>query len=186
MKILIVAHPDDEAIWFHPQEFDEIHMAFLGRHDRKGYAQKRLQALDDHPLKTKIYPWGLWEPGFWKDEKRQSQYESSKKKVWSQLSPFIHCCRPLEIYTHNAWGEYGHADHVLLNESLRQVAQRNSNVSLYSPAVKDEMRSQRSVSSDPDLVKAIQKAYVKHGVWTWKDDFTPPPYFYFEKQGEVL
>lgn len=32
MKALIAAHPDDEIIWFSPQDFDLIVIAFLARH----------------------------------------------------------------------------------------------------------------------------------------------------------
>ncbi|WP_028389032.1 hypothetical protein [Legionella fairfieldensis] len=34
MKVLTVAHPDDEIIWFSPQDFDLIVIAFLVRHDK--------------------------------------------------------------------------------------------------------------------------------------------------------
>ncbi|GAG99008.1 unnamed protein product, partial [marine sediment metagenome] len=36
MKILIVAHLDDELLWFNPQSFDKIIVAFLGRADKPG------------------------------------------------------------------------------------------------------------------------------------------------------
>ena len=54
MKVLIVAHPDDEIIWFSPRNFDLIVIAFTGRHDRLLAQQCRELAIAEHPLNERI------------------------------------------------------------------------------------------------------------------------------------
>lgn len=54
MNVLIVAHPDDEIIWFSPVSFDLIVIAFLARHDKPYTKYYRELAIAEHPLYRRI------------------------------------------------------------------------------------------------------------------------------------
>jgi len=76
MKALIVAHPDDEIIWFSPQSFDLIIIAFLARHDRPYARYCRELAIAEHPLKDRITLLNIEESGFWKDNSRVHELQA--------------------------------------------------------------------------------------------------------------
>lgn len=94
MKVLIVAHPDDEIIWFSPH---------------KPYAKLTIEA---HPLRDRIILLGIEESGFWKDDKRQLEFQKSEQALYEALENLKKQFVINEIYTHNAQGEYGHDDHI--------------------------------------------------------------------------
>ncbi len=75
MNVLVVAHPDDEILWFTPQSFDLIVIAFLARHDKPYAKHCREMALAEHPFKEKIISLHIDESGFWKDKSRVKQYQ---------------------------------------------------------------------------------------------------------------
>lgn len=54
MKYLIVAHPDDEIIWFHPENYDKIVIVFLKREDQPDITRGRQEVKKHHPLKDRI------------------------------------------------------------------------------------------------------------------------------------
>lgn len=58
-EALIVAHPDDEIIWFSPQDFDLIVITFLARHDKPYAEYCRKLTIEAHPLKDRIILLGL-------------------------------------------------------------------------------------------------------------------------------
>lgn len=121
MKALIVAHPDDEIIWFSPQNFDLIVIAFTGRHDRPLAQQCRELAIAEHPLKNRIVLLNIEESGFWKDNSRINQLRASRKILSSSLRKLKKLYSFKEIFTHNSTGEYGHDDHILVNELVTSI-----------------------------------------------------------------
>jgi len=66
---LLVAHPDDEILWFAPEKYDKIIIVFGDFGDERGseWGERRRKAIAEHPLKDKIihlnypeshYTWG--------------------------------------------------------------------------------------------------------------------------------
>jgi hypothetical protein len=45
MKVLVVAHPDDECIWFAPEQYDRIVIVHTGRLDDPGQSERRARAV---------------------------------------------------------------------------------------------------------------------------------------------
>ena len=81
------------------------------------------------------------------------------------------------IYTHNAWGEYGHLDHVLVNQIACSFAKRTGRQVFSSGIVEDagwfdvvdlyQDRPGVDCQNDLDLYYRCQGVYIKHGCWTW-------------------
>ncbi len=143
-KVLIVAHPDDEILWFNPLEYDKIIIVFTGRHDRPDFEEKRKKAINQHPLRVEC--WGLMESNFWRDPSKYQEYEENYKEICEKLKTLKADC----IDTHNAYGEYGHADHILVHNAVMDTVDCLVN------------------GKDPKTYRKIKQLYVDEDVWTWK------------------
>lgn len=179
MKALVVAHPDDEIIWFAPQIFDIIVIAFLARHDKPYASYCRKQAIAAHPLKEKIILLRIEESGFWKDKNRVSQFILSKKILFDSLLHLKEKFSFAEIFTHNSQGEYGHDDHILVNEAVTAIF---SKAKIFCPIESnnsDNLASAISVKNDLDFYFKVKEVYVKNRAWTWKNDYIPPVNLYY-------
>lgn len=146
-KILLLAHFDDEILFFNPVEYDKIIFVFTERSDKQGFGTKRLQSLSEHPLRDKISTINLTETNYWRDQSKLNEYIDNyfDLKEWLEEQDFTDC----EITTHNAQGEYGHADHKLVYTCIMDT-------------VKCKVNGQ-----DPVLYRDIKNIYKRNGVWTF-------------------
>ena len=147
MKVLIVAHPDDEILWFNPEEFDRIVIVFLGRLDKKEQGEGRRRALEAHPLKDKIECLGLTESGHWRDKSVAAMERHQHNRVL--LERWLHTVDADEVTTHDAKGEYQHLDHVLVHNACMEILKCKVN------------------GKDPVLYRKIRQVYVDNNCWTW-------------------
>jgi LmbE family N-acetylglucosaminyl deacetylase len=138
MKILVVAHPDDEILWFNPEELDKIYIVFLGRDGRAA-------ALNEHPLKHKIECFNFPESNYWRDKTKKVEYD----KNYSDLIAKLKEIDATEVRTHNAYGEYGHLDHILCFNACMEVFNCPVN------------------GKNPKLYREIKNIYQKKQCWTW-------------------
>jgi LmbE family N-acetylglucosaminyl deacetylase len=140
-KTLIVAHPDDECLWFNLEEFNKIIIVF-----RRGYREEeRQRALDNHPLKDKIECWDFVESNYWRDKTKLAQYEDNYRHLCERLKTLD----VEEVWTHNAYGEYGHTDHILVHNACMATLKCKVN------------------GKDPILYNKIKECYEREGAWTW-------------------
>ena len=85
------------------------------------------------------------------------------------------------VFTHNMWGEYGHLDHILLNQILTSLgkiiittdicisSERDLSRTEWFSVKKLNLLSKIGLSEfDPVLYEQCKYIYVKHGCWTWK------------------
>jgi len=174
MRVLIVAHPDDEIIWFPSDYFDLVVIAFLARHDKPSAAQCRRLALQEHPLKERLHLLGLDESGYWKDKTRQQQFNDAKNNLYSSLLELKNQYTFTQIFTHNSVGEYGHDDHILVHELVKKVFFENK---IYCPAIPDNTHKNDdyiSINNDIAFYAKVKDIYIKNKAWTWKMDYVPP------------
>jgi len=149
-KILLVAHPDDECLWFAPEKYDYIIIVFgdFGDHRGKTAGDKRRAALKEHPLRHKIthlnYPEShhTWDRG---NPVRKEKFMETYKKLVSYLQTID----ADSITTHAATGEYDNLDHILC----------------FNAAMEAEVAPVNG--ADPKLYKEIRDVYKRHNVWTW-------------------
>jgi LmbE family N-acetylglucosaminyl deacetylase len=185
MNVLIVAHPDDEIIWFSPMSFDLIVIAFLGRHDKPYAKYFRELSIAEHPLSEKIILLGLDEPGFWKDNRRIEQYKVSREQFYNSLNNIKQQYSITKIFTHNSQGEYGHDDHILVNEVVISLFK---GIEIFCPVKlnpKDEDNI-ISVSNNLDFYEQVKAIYCKNKAWTWHNDYLPPSELYYSLYVERL
>ncbi len=79
-----------------------------------------------------------------------------------------------KIFTHNSEGEYGHDDHILVNEAVTALFPE---VEIYYPIkVNSYERQGKTVTilNNLELYKQIKAIYVKNKAWTWNSDYLPP------------
>jgi len=150
MVLLVVAHPDDEVLWFDPTKADKILIVFSGRKDRPWFDEARRNALKDHPLKGKIELLGLTESNFWRDETQTADYKTNARELEEHLSTLT----PTLVYTHAKNGEYEHSDHILVHKAVKKV---------FDCGIK------YSGDFNEELHDKVKKIYKSHNVWTWTD-----------------
>jgi LmbE family N-acetylglucosaminyl deacetylase len=143
MKILVVAHPDDEVLWFNPALYDKIIIVFSGRTDKPDFKAKREQAISEHPLNVEC--WGLTESGYWRDKGKLFEYNQNYIDICERLKTL----EADSIDTHSANGEYGHSDHILVYSAIMDTVNCPVN------------------GQDPVLYRQIKDIYKRNGCWTW-------------------
>ena len=86
------------------------------------------------------------ESNFWRDPSKYQEYEENYKEICQRLKTLKADC----IDTHNAYGEYGHADHILVHNAVMDTVDCVVN------------------GKDPKIYRKIKQLYVDEDVWTWK------------------
>ncbi len=188
MKLLVVAHPDDEIIWFNPEYFDQILIAFNARHDRADFAGARSKVISEHPLRDKILFANIPESGFWENKSRYSYHMDSFNRLNQLFSQELAEQSISEVFTHNCYGEYGHADHRLIYDIVKNHFFYHRNIPVWTPLLDiKEIKSCyhtttfRTLNSNKKLFHEIKKVYDKYDVWTYFENYEPPEIFeYFQ------
>ena len=171
-KYLIVAHPDDEVIWFNPGDFDKIFIVFGNRTDSLEKSEARKKVIDSHPYKHKIECFDLVESNYHKDKTKIKEYKDNYDDFIYKLKN--HLTSGIELWTHNLWGEYGHEDHILVHQGVVELATKyNLPVYCYNGIDKLDIRDTKVVKTNLEDFKKIKQLYLKHGAWTWDNDFIP-------------
>jgi len=142
-SILVVAHPDDEVLWFSSimEQVQETIICFLEVDSRPEWSEGRRKSLASYPLPN-VVSLGLKEseafnganwllpvysdyglevtrtehtfPGF-----SELRYRKNYEALVEMLSPRLKNC--LNVFTHNPWGEYGHEEHVQIYRAVCQL-----------------------------------------------------------------
>lgn len=176
MKILIVAHPDDEIIWFNPESFDSIIILFGTRHDKPTIHSARIQSIIEHPLKNKIVFYNLMEPGYWKDKTRRSYYCQTYNEVYNIIARIVNKNISI-IFTHNSIGEYGHSDHILVHYAVKNFVQQEAlTIPIWCPIKNMTFVNNyllQEVRFNLNLYNNIKNIYQKNGAWTWNPYYKP-------------
>jgi LmbE family N-acetylglucosaminyl deacetylase len=198
--VLVVAHPDDEALWFSSILGRVRKIIVCYRDDTKNpaMAAARKLSLADHPLAERIVDLGL-EEGRSIDRADWSAPEETadglalrdppSAAAYAEQAAALRRALPAElagataVFTHNPWGEYGHEDHVQVCRIVTHVAIDLGLTVWYStyasfkslPLLRRYLGrgDQQYVlqPSDPALGEKIAAAYRRHGAWTWFDDY---------------
>lgn len=195
-SIIVVAHPDDEALWLSSVlgEANAVVFCFGDPYQRPKLAASRRAAVDALPLNGLI---DLQIPesgaGFavdWPDPAltafgvaineaaARQRYAANYPKLIAALRPIL--ANFQDVYTHNPWGEYGHAEHLQVYRAVAALqaelgfALRFSNyVSARSwqlaQRLADRINWSERVEQPPDekLARQLMRIYANSGAWTW-------------------
>ena len=197
MSTLVVAHPDDEVLWFSSvaARAAKVVMCFFGG---SGLAHQRRLAIRDHPLGS-IVPLGLQQSGAyvrsdWKrpvetdvglnivhDDRVRRCYEENFHALIKLLGPELRDSK--EVFTHNPWGEYGHEEHVQVYRAIRTLQDLfgfdlwvNNYCSIRSLSLLQEYlcgqyARYETNSIDSLFAERAKNVYLRHGAWTWPEDY---------------
>lgn len=200
-SVLVVAHPDDEILWFGSVVADVSHIivCFLDDPDSPDLGSARKRSLPDLPYRDRTTFLGLPETGTFNEkswlqpettsyglkitgiEGGNEVYEARARELGDALEPLIRDAD--NVFTHNPWGEYGHAEHVMVHRIVMSITERSgaavwhSNyVSRWSqPLMENYLANSHAEYHQNDVDTAtmleMSKVYRRHGAWTWASNY---------------
>ena len=199
-SILVVAHPDDEILWFSSilEKVDATVVCYsqsnLFPHLKSGreksfseFPLKHVSCLnlveasvysDKNWIKPRIDNCGLFIPD---SNPGKKQYVHNCLNIKAELKRTLGGYT--NVFTHNPWGEYGHEEHVQLFEIIRQLRE-SMGFDLWFPAYSSNKSfplmfecfshfsdERMTLSTNKALAHSIKKIYQKNNCWTWSDDY---------------
>ncbi len=200
-SLLVVAHPDDEVLWFGSllDEIDQVVIVFCDDDAVPGLGARRQRAIGELPFSVTCL--GIPEAGSYQLANWGQPIVSPAglaleptpavdvNRVYEQNFVFIRaalakrCSPDMNVFTHNPWGEYGHEDHVQVFRALESLGAEvgfNLCVSTYISSraaplaelyASDETTETIHRVVDPWRVNQIADIYKRHDCWTWADDW---------------
>jgi len=197
MKAVVVAHPDDECLWLSSvlAAADRVVFCFGDPFERPKLSAARRRAVAALPL-AGLVDLALPESGGgfsvdWTDPRltetgiaitdpgARARYDSNFLRLVAALRPVLAGCG--DVYTHNPWGEYGHAEHIQVYRAVAALQAELGFTIWFSnyvgPASWPLARRigaqpcragrHRSVRPDEALARSLRRIYRNHGAWTW-------------------
>lgn len=193
---VVVAHPDDEVLWLSSvvASASRVVFSFAEVPDQPQRSEARRQAVAALPLPS-IVDLQIPESGAgWKPYQKNPQltpsgvmvcdaavrarYESNYTKLLEGLRTSLAGIR--DVYTHNPWGEYGHAEYMQVHNAVTAVQAElgytvwfsnyvgAGNWSFVSSLADRITWAQRSVvKPDKTTARALMNVYRRYGAWTW-------------------
>jgi LmbE family N-acetylglucosaminyl deacetylase len=200
-SVLVVAHPDDEVLWFGSilDDVDEIIICYTDAGHWPELGEARRRSMEEHEHRDKIVLLDLeqvkshnkssWpEPvetdyGLRLDrfQKFDGPFQEQAKRLRAALEPRLSQFR--NVFTHNPWGEYGHEDHVQLCRVATQLAEAGSADVWYSSYVSNKSinlmrRYMQGFGSpyfrmdvDQERARMVADTYYRNNAWTWLEDY---------------
>lgn len=201
--ILVVAHPDDEIMWFSSivQKVADIVICFLAFDAKPLLTEGRKKALADYPL-SHMSCLGLKESNIFNDDNwrnptlsdyglkvggvrprvnaYQSNYAALKHALEAKLNGYEH------VLTHSPWGEYGHEEHVQVFKVVMDLKRKykfkvwypnyvsNKSYPLMFKNIQNFELLYVSYPTSQELAKNIKSLYEKNNCWTWYNEWQWP------------
>ncbi len=199
-SILIVAHPDDEALWFSSilNQVDEVILCFLDIGSQPEWTKGRQKSISAHPIsnitclgikESEVFDGADWQqPVVTKygieiskrecsDKTYKNNYEELKQQLENKLAGYQN------IFTHNPWGEYGHEEHVQVYRVLKELQNNmqynlwfsnycsNKSFNLMLAYVSGFNSEYVTLNTDKILGSRLKNLYKKNNCWTWYDNY---------------
>ena len=201
--VLVVAHPDDEVLWFGSilRAVGKIVIAFKDYDAQPGLGDRRAITMAALPynnlVSLDIAEAGSLKRANWDDPvateyglaldapaETQHRYERNFTTVRTALAGELRGAT--DVYTHNPWGEYGHEDHVQVHravESLRPALGFRLWTPSYYGLGSEKLASRYRAAAEPPArclpidqayARSIAAIYERHDCWTWARNWTWP------------
>ncbi len=196
MKAVVVAHPDDESLWLSSvlASADRVVFCFGDPFERPKMAEARRRAVAALPL-TGLVDLKLPESGGgfsvdWEsprltetgiaisDSQVRARYDANYSRLVAALRPVLADCA--EVYTHNPWGEYGHAEHIQVYRAIATLQAEFGYTIWFSSYVgpvswrlarqiggRPCWADRRAVRPDEAMARRLMRVYRENGAWTW-------------------
>ncbi len=195
---LVVAHPDDEILWFSAviSKVDRVIVCFLGNPEFPDRGEARKRVLENHPVPhvecldldvPLTRNWADWsnpieyEYGLLPAPEVRDRYEESFHVLRARLREELTGCR--NVFTHNPWGEYGHDMHIQVHRVVRLLADDVGYRTWFSNYVSTRTtafaeRYLRVAEDGPvclateiELAHQARALYIAEGCWTGPKNF---------------
>jgi LmbE family N-acetylglucosaminyl deacetylase len=202
--VIVVAHPDDEIIWFSSilNQCKSVLVCFgPSATSKESWDSGRAVLMETYPLTKvrflKLRQSDAFEAANWSKPKEadsglqlrrrtSSLYERNAEKLLRILE--VELAHESLVFTHNPWGEYGHEEHVQVFRILTELKEKlgfdlfvNSYVS--NKSVKLMSRYVQSLEGNPlvretnkTLAHRLKNLYLENNCWTWMADYEWPEY----------
>ena len=199
-SILVVAHPDDEVLWFSSilDKVGRIIICFLECGSMPNWTVGRRKSLTEHPIQS-TSNLGIDESEVFSDanfrdpvvtkygieiaDKQISdrEYIENFYKLKKELKPKLIDCD--NVVTHNPWGEYGNEEHIQLYRVIRNLKEElgftlwfpnyssNKSYKLMLKHISNANLEYVTLKTNKILSDQIKRIYKKNGCWTWYDDW---------------
>ncbi len=195
-SVVVVAHPDDESLWLSSviASVDRVVFCFGDPFERPKLAEARRRAVAALPLPGLVdlavpesgggfaVDWTdprLTETGIAiTDPAARARYEANFPRLVDALRPLLAECA--DVYTHNPWGEYGHAEHIQVYRAVAALQAAFGYTIWFSnyvgaaswPLARQFGRQpcwarRRVVQPDEITARRLMRVYRRHGAWTW-------------------
>lgn len=199
-SVLVVAHPDDEILWFSSilNKVDAIIFCFLDYTPAPDLGSGRRKVISEYPLPNlsclNITEAGSFNGADW-DTPRESDYGleiTANKNAAERYQSNFHTLNERltsvlkgykNVYTHNPWGEYGHEDHVQVYRVIKSIRQQqgfdlwfsnygsNRSVNLMLRYLSGHNSKYIGYPANINLATMIADLYMKYKCWTWYGDY---------------
>lgn len=193
---IVVAHPDDECLWLSSvlATADQVVFCFGHQFERPKSSEARRRAVAALPLAglidLKLRESGAGFSVDWAnpqpteagiaitDVAARGRYEANFPKLLDALRPVLADCD--NVYTHNPWGEYGHAEHIQIYRAITALQAELGYTIWFSNYVGPTSWSLalslgeqpswahcRTVQPDKATALSLMRVYRRYGAWTW-------------------
>jgi len=190
---LVVAHPDDEILWFSSiiSKVDLVIICFLGNSAFPDRGAARSRVLDKYPL-ANIKCLNLdvplkrqWSSGSNLIEnkfglKLPAEASSRYEKSYFQLNKLLskELTEYKNIFTHNPWGEYGHEMHVQLHKVIKDISKKRdfnvwfsnyvseNTLSLAGQYIHQAPIDSITLNTNIELSDLVRDLYIAENCWT--------------------
>ncbi len=203
-SVVVAAHPDDEILWLSAALADDrpVILCFgapFGRPEKAAARQRAVAELGLAHLANLALPEaGVRKLVDWShpeltptgmaitDAPGQARYDANFRRLLTDLRPLL--AGASDVYTHNAWGEYGHPEHVQVHRAVAELQTELRFTLWFSNYVapltwglaqrlgaEPCWAEKRVVQPDMAFAKRLRRVYLRHGVWTWSRLHRWPP-----------
>jgi LmbE family N-acetylglucosaminyl deacetylase len=196
---LIVAHPDDEMLWFSSvmNRVDKIIVCWQDFAKMPELGPARQASLRRHPLP--IVSLGIEQSDAFKgadwqnpvltgygiaiprrpaaEERYRSNYQVLRQHLRRELAGYT------QVFTHSPWGEYGHEEHIQVYRVVKELQQKQHFRLWYPNYCSDKSlplmlqhsavwsAERMTLSTDRELAVKIMQIYQECDCWTWFPDW---------------
>lgn len=195
-----MAHPDDEILWFSSilTTVDLIIIVFLPDPENSTWTLGRKKSKLEYPLRNvkwlEVDEAGTPGSVSWYDpqistyglkldpsETIKTAYINNYPKIKGMLEPYLKTYK--NVFTHNPWGEYGHAEHCQIHKIIAEFQQKygfkiwfpnlvsNRSAKLFDTYSSHIDPQFLSLETNKRLAYQIRNIYLKNSCWTWYDDW---------------
>jgi len=199
-SILVVAHLDDEALWFSSilEHVSCICFSYLDYSDDSSLSEGRRNALANYPMSNikcleieepRSFDSANWnnpiESNFGlkltKNKAADSRYIKSYQELVGKLE--VELKGFSNVFTHNPWGEYGHEDHVQTFRAIQSLSSKlgykiwysnycgNRSIPLMLRYISGFETEYFTLETNTNMANKLLELYKSNSCWTWYNNY---------------